>query len=44
MPGAALTLGTTGHSDCSFLTVLLQDAVGGLQVLMNPEDDSDDPR
>ncbi|KAF2546439.1 hypothetical protein F2Q70_00019520 [Brassica cretica] len=28
-----LTLGLTKHSDNSFLTVLLQDQVGGLQVL-----------
>ncbi|KAH0876727.1 hypothetical protein HID58_064121, partial [Brassica napus] len=33
LPAAYLTLGLTKHSDNSFLTVLLQDHVGGLQVL-----------
>ncbi|GMI72033.1 hypothetical protein like AT1G06620 [Hibiscus trionum] len=32
-PQPELTLGTTKHSDNNFLTVLLQDHIGGLQVL-----------
>lgn len=32
-PQPELTLGTTEHADNDFLTVLLQDQIGGLQVL-----------
>ncbi|KAF8672465.1 hypothetical protein HU200_049678 [Digitaria exilis] len=34
-PEQSLTLGTTRHSDPCFLTVLLQDGVGGLQLVSN---------
>lgn len=32
-PEPELTMGTTKHSDPDFLTILLQDQIGGLQVL-----------
>lgn len=34
-PKPELTMGTTKHSDGDFLTVLLQDHIGGLQVLLD---------
>ncbi|KAL1299761.1 hypothetical protein HN51_044318 [Arachis hypogaea] len=34
-PEPELTMGTTKHSDGAFLTVLLQDHIGGLQILHN---------
>nr|AFK46776.1 unknown [Lotus japonicus] len=36
-PEPQLTVGTTKHSDADFLTVLLQDHIGGLQVLHQNE-------
>ncbi|MCI06594.1 1-aminocyclopropane-1-carboxylate oxidase-like protein, partial [Trifolium medium] len=32
-PEPELTMGAAGHCDPSFLTVLLQDHIGGLQIL-----------
>ena len=32
-PQPELTMGTTNHSDNDFLTILLQDQIGGLQIL-----------
>ncbi|TVT97122.1 hypothetical protein EJB05_57645, partial [Eragrostis curvula] len=37
-PEPRRTMGTTGHSDPSFLTVLLQDGIGGLQVHVDDDD------
>ncbi|MED6108024.1 hypothetical protein PIB30_019614 [Stylosanthes scabra] len=36
-PEPELTMGTTKHSDASFLTVVLQDYIGGLQILHKDE-------
>ncbi|KAI7735118.1 hypothetical protein M8C21_003159 [Ambrosia artemisiifolia] len=36
-PEPDLTLGATKHSDPSFLTILLQDSIGGLQVLQGSQ-------
>ncbi|KAG9441512.1 hypothetical protein H6P81_017366 [Aristolochia fimbriata] len=36
-PEPDLTLGTSKHSDPDFLTVLLQDGIGGLQVAVNDQ-------
>ncbi|KAL2530327.1 1-aminocyclopropane-1-carboxylate oxidase-like protein 11 [Forsythia ovata] len=35
MPQLKLTLGTSKHTDCAFLTIVPQDQIGGLQVLKN---------
>lgn len=32
-PEPELTMGVTKHTDCDFMTILLQDQIGGLQVL-----------
>lgn len=32
-PQPELTIGSTSHTDATFLTILLQDSIGGLQVL-----------
>ena len=32
-PEPELTMGITKHTDCDFMTILLQDQIGGLQVL-----------
>ncbi|KAK9102452.1 hypothetical protein Sjap_019706 [Stephania japonica] len=36
-PEPELTMGTTKHSDADFLTILLQDQIGGLQVIYNDQ-------
>uniref|UniRef100_M8BUA5 Uncharacterized protein n=1 Tax=Aegilops tauschii TaxID=37682 RepID=M8BUA5_AEGTA len=42
-PQPELTLGAGRHSDPSFATVLLQDSVGGLQVLVEEEEGGSGP-
>ncbi|KQK23270.1 1-aminocyclopropane-1-carboxylate oxidase homolog 1 [Brachypodium distachyon] len=43
-PEPHLTMGATAHSDPSFLTILLQDQIGGLQVLVQDGDRKEEPR